>query len=235
MKFDKPVLPAVMIKRYKRFLADVRLENGDEITVHCANSGSMKTCWGEDWPVLIQDSQNPKRKLQYTLEMTHNGDTWIGVNTQVPNQIVKEALKAKKLSPFLDYDSVRPEVKISDKSRIDFYLDGVGDQPDCLIEVKNVTLLEEDGCVSFPDAVSTRGQKHLQELMDFKQKGYRCAMVYTVQRSDGQSFRPAEEIDPRYAQLLREAVEQGVEVYVFQASLSEEGVELLDKCLPVKL
>ena len=214
-----------MITRYKRFFADCEVD-GETVTAHTPNTGSMKTCWEEGWPVLLSKSDNPKRKLKFTLEMTHNGATWIGVNTQLPNKLVKEAIEEGKIPELVGFDSIKPEAKVGD-SRIDLLM-MFGEQR-CWVEVKNVTLLGEGTTCEFPDSVSTRGQKHLRELTELKKKGDRACMFFLVQREDVDLFRPAAAIDPEYARLLKEASSAGVEILVYQCSLGPEGVEVVKR------
>lgn len=221
MQWDNPVIITTLKKRYKRFLADVIID--DEVQVaHVPNTGSMSSCWDADWKCLVTESSNPARKLKFTLEMTHNGLSWIGVNTANANKLVKEWLHAGKLEPFLGYQTITPEKKVG-ASRVDFFLQNHPKLNDCYIEVKNVTL-KLDGKAQFPDAVSERGQKHLRELLDLKKAGFRSAMVYVVQRQDVETFTPAKSIDPKYASLLQEAYDGGVEIYVYQCELDETGI-----------
>ena len=202
MEFSQPLIPGILLKRYKRFLADIKLDTGEFITAHCANSGSMKTCKEPGWKVLVSKSNNPKRKLKYTWEMVHNGTCWIGINTQVPNKIASEAILNGVIPELAGYTNLKNEVKYGKNSRIDILL--TGDQPDCYVEVKNVTLVEEDGFYKFPDAVTERGRKHLSELLDVVKAGGRAVMLYVIQRSDGTIFKPAYEIDPAYGARLKE-------------------------------
>lgn len=231
MLWDSPVIVTTLKKRYKRFLADI-LINEEIAVAHVPNTGSMTSCWDSDWKCLVTESNNPSRKLKYTLEMTHNGFSWIGVNTANANKLVKEWLHEGKLSAFTGYEVIIPEKKVG-ASRFDFYLENHPSQKNCYIEVKNVTLKLE-GIAQFPDAVSERGQKHLKELVDLKNAGYRCAMVYVVQRQDVDTFSPAFSIDPLYATLLKEAQKAGVEIYVYQCQLDETGIQFL-KELPYNL
>lgn len=223
MKFEKETSIGIIQKRYKRFLSDITL-NGELINAHVPNTGSMTGCWAPDWKVLVTHANDPKRKLQYTLEMTHNGSTWIGVNTSLTNKLVKEALENHGIKELLGYENIKPEKKFKD-SRIDFFLSEHPSEPDCYVEVKNVTLVE-NGKASFPDAVSTRGQKHLKDLMEIKAQGLRACMLYVVNRMDAKSFSPAVEIDPEYAKLLKEAHEAGVEVIVYQCYLDENEIRI---------
>lgn len=231
MKWDSPLQEATLKKRYKRFLADVDL--GKELVIaHCPNTGSMTSCWEPDWRCAISTSNNPSRKLKHTLELTHNGETWIGVNTANANKLVKNWLEQKLLPEFAGYKFIRPERKVGD-SRVDFFLEGDSSHPDCYLEVKNVTLKLE-GRAQFPDSVSERGQKHLRELTRLKAQGFRAAMVYVVQREDVSAFSPAESIDPVYAQLLKKAHEAGVEIFVYQCRMDLKELSL-GKSLPFDL
>lgn len=244
MKFELPVVQGKIIKRYKRFLADVILDSdfneykkGETITAHTANTGSMKTCWEPNWPVVMTFHDNPKRKLKFSLEMTHNGSTWIGINTSLPNKISVDAIKDETIKELQGYENIKPEQKIG-KSRIDILLyDGksVKDATrKCYVEVKNVTMLGENETAIFPDSVSERGQKHLRELTEIVKNGDRASMLYIVQREDVKYFSPAEEIDPEYARLLREAKASGVEVLAYQCSVGPKGV-LVEKPIEVRL
>jgi sugar fermentation stimulation protein A len=227
MIFSEPLITATLVKRYKRFLADVRLENGEIVTAHCPNPGSMKSCLAPDWPVRLSFSRDSKRKLPYTLEMTHNGQCWIGLNTQRPNFIVKEAIAAGKIPELQGYGTIRCEVPYGQKSRIDLLLEDGNDR--CYVEVKNVTLRAADGGYAFPDAVTTRGQKHLRDLMGIVRQGQRAVMFYLIQRTDGHIFRPAADIDPDYARLLSEAFWAGVEILAYVAEVSPAGIVVAQK------
>lgn len=228
MKFQYPTKSGIIHKRYKRFLSDIELEDGQLVNAHVPNTGSMKTCWEPDWKVLVTHNDDPKRKLKYTLEMTHNGDSWICVNTGMTNKLVKEALENDVISELLGYENIKPEKKVLD-SRIDFFLSEHSEKEDCYVEVKNVTLKGEGKLALFPDSVSTRGQKHLKDLMQLKKEGFRSVMLYVVNRQDVNEFSAASEIDPTYASLLKEASECGVEILAYQCSLSEQEIILKDK------
>lgn len=231
MKWEVPLQEAVLKKRYKRFLADVDLGN-ELIVAHVPNTGSMTSCWEPDWKCAVSRSTNPTRKLPYTLELTHNGETWIGVNTANANKLVKLWLEQGLIPELQGYEVHFPERKIGE-SRVDFFLQGHSSQPDCYVEVKNVTL-KLDGKAQFPDAVSERGQKHLRELTRLKQQGLRAVMLYVVQREDVSTFSPASSIDPRYAQLLKEAHQSGVEILVYQCRMDTKELSL-GKSLPFDL
>lgn len=221
MKFKFPTYEAIIEKRYKRFLADIYL-NDELVTAHVPNTGSMQSCWEKGQSVLVSHNDDPKRKLKYTLEMTHNGNTWINVNTSTTNHLVKEALEKDLISELMGYQKIQPEKKVLD-SRIDFFLEGHPTLPDAYVEVKNVTL-KLDGFAQFPDAVSTRGQKHLRDLMQLKEQGLRAVMLYIVNREDVSEFKPAISIDPIYGKLLKEASSQGVEILVYQTHLSRDEI-----------
>lgn len=231
MKLEKKIYTGIIKKRYKRFLSDIVLDSGEEVNAHVPNTGSMKTCWGEDWKVAVSHTDDPKRKLKYTLEMTHNGKTWIGTNTNLTNKLAYEAIDKKIIKELDDYDHIKPEVKIGE-SRIDLLL--TKDNKKCYVEVKNVTLDAGNGLATFPDSVSTRGQKHLNELKKIVENGDRACMLYIVQREDVDRFAPAADIDPKYAELLVEANEAGVEILVYRCKVTPEEI-VANKRLPYTL
>lgn len=231
MKWSEPLIEATILKRYKRFLADVDL-NGQIITAHVPNTGSMQSCWEPNWKCALTLSTNPARKLPYTLELIHNGESWIGVNTGNANKLAKLWLTENLLPELSGYKTVVPEKKIG-LSRIDFYLEDHPSIPACYVEVKNVTL-KLNGEAQFPDSVTERGQKHLKELMEIKQTGLRAVMLFIVQREDVQIFRPAKSLDPQYASLLQEAKNAGVEILVYQCRMGLEELAL-GKSLPMEL
>jgi sugar fermentation stimulation protein A len=230
MIFIPPLQEAIILNRYKRFLSDITLGN-EKIVAHVPNTGAMTSCWEENWRCAISQSDNPKRKLPYTLELTHNGESWIGVNTANANKLVAEWLQTKALFPFEGYQQIQPEKKIGD-SRIDFYLESP-ELPPCYIEVKSVTL-KKDGLAQFPDAVSVRGQKHLKELIKIKKSGARACLLFVIQREDVEALAPAREIDPDYSELLLEAFDMGVEIFAYQCRISLEAI-ILGKALPIRL
>ena len=221
MKFDNQLIKAKFIKRYKRFLVDVELENGNIITVHCPNTGSMKNCLSPGWNVLLSESTNPKRKYKHTFEMIHNEKCWIAINTQLTNKIVLEAIKEKRIPELSLYQNVRTEVPYGINSKIDILLESENEKT--YIEVKNSTLTE-DNIYYFPDSVTKRGQKHLKELILMKSEGHRAVMFFLIQRTDGTVFRAAEHIDKEYAFLLREAYENGVEVFAYNSKITPDEI-----------
>lgn len=230
MKFEKELIKSVIRKRYKRFLSDIELPDGSIINAHVPNTGRMTACWEPGWEVYLSHNPHPKRKLKYTLELTSNGNTLICVNTNLTNKIAKEALELKLIPELASFDKIAPEQKILD-SRIDFYLESTSTGESAYVEVKNVTLVE-DGVAFFPDAVSTRGQKHLKDLIEIKKMGYRAAMLYVVNREDAKFFSPADKVDPIYGELLRQASSQGVEIYVYSCKLSDKEI-ILDKKMDI--
>jgi sugar fermentation stimulation protein A len=223
------LIPGTLIKRYKRFLADVILDDGSTVTVHCPNSGSMKGCATPGSPVYISRSSNPGRKYPFTWELVQADVFWAGINTALPNHLVHEAIVNGTVVELQGYTSIRSEVPYGEHSRIDLLLEGPSGR--CFVEVKNVTMVEENRAL-FPDAVTTRGQKHLNELMRVVQKGDRGVIFFTVQRGDGNSVSPADCIDPEYGRLLRLALSSGVEAFAYRALVTHEEILLTDQ-LPV--
>lgn len=225
MKFHAPLIKGVLVKRYKRFMADVELEDGSVVTAHCANSGSMlsvNTPGSEAW---ISPAKNPDRKLKYTLEMLRIGDSLVGVNTSHPNALAEEAITAGTVPELAGYETLKREVKYGKNSRIDVLLDDPA-KGKCFVEVKNVTMRRdlENGPVEFPDGVTARGTKHLGELADMVAEGHRAVMFYLVQREDGDAFTIAGDIDPDYAEALKTARAKGVEVVCLRCTLSPEEI-----------
>lgn len=231
MHFPVKLRPATLLRRYKRFLADVRLENGQELTIHCPNSGSMRSCSEPGSQICYSTSDNPKRKYPHTLEMVYNGVTWIGVNTSRTNAIVAEALESGRVEELRKFDRLSKEVKTSEGSRLDMMLE-YGEKK-TFIEVKNCSLVE-DGCALFPDAVTSRGTKHLLELARLVSAGHAGVIFFLVQRFDGDRFSPAAAIDPLYARTLSEVVQGGVNILVYQAQVTPESIEVVRR-LPVIL
>lgn len=227
-----PLIEGRLIKRYKRFLADVELAGGETVTAHCPNSGSMRGCALEGSPVWLSQSDNPKRKLKYTWELVQVPGTLIGINTMVPNRLVKSAIENKEIEELMGYDQVRPEVKTSEGTRLDLALEG-RDRVACYVEIKNCTLVEE-GMAMFPDAVTTRGQKHLDELMRLKKEGFRAAVFFLIQRMDATRFSPAAGIDPAYAEKLKQAGENGVEIITRDTRI-DTAVIRINRPVPVYL
>jgi sugar fermentation stimulation protein A len=230
MEYKEKLVHGRLIKRYKRFLADVTLDNGTDVTAHCTNTGSMKSCLEDNAEVYLTPVNDPKRKTKFTWEMIKINESWVGINTSIPNILVFEAVKNGTIDKFKGYTHVKREVKYGD-SRFDVYAENETEK--CFIEVKNVSLKEGDYAL-FPDAVTTRGKKHLETLTELKQNGYRAVMVYVIQRMDVNIFSSAKEIDPEYAKALKIAVESGVEVIPIQAKVSPDKIELF-KELPFEM
>jgi len=218
------LIPGKLLKRYKRFLADVRLQNGKTITAHCPNSGSMQACSEPGRPVFVSFHDNPKRKLKYTWELIQMPGSLVGVNTQVPNRLVYHSILNGMVKELRGYETVKREVKVGQHSRLDLMLSGPG-RRSCFVEVKNCTLVD-DGVALFPDAVTTRGRKHLLELQTLVAEGSRCAMFYLIQRMDARVFKPADRIDPAYGRALREAVRKGVEVMAYDVHIDRHQIVL---------
>lgn len=222
-----PLIRGNLIKRYKRFLADIKLEDGTVVLAHCPNSGSMKSCLEPGAEVYCSPVTDPKRKTRYTWEMIKIGDGWVGINTGIPNQVVFDWVREGIVPGFTQYSAYKREVKWED-SRFDIFMENADEK--CFVEIKNVTLKSGDRA-QFPDSVTTRGKKHLQALTRLTQQGVRAAMLYFVQRIDVDSFSPARDIDPAYAEALDRAKEAGVEVHVVQAKVTPEGISF-EKMLP---
>lgn len=224
MNFPEHLVEGRLLKRYKRFLADVRLGDGEIVTAHCPNTGSMMGCQPDDARVWLSASDNPKRKLRYTWELVETAPGELAcVNTARPNAQARAAVEAGAIETLSGYSSLRPEVRYGEeKSRIDLYLSGHPERPDAWVEVKNVTLCD-DGIGYFPDAVSLRGQKHLRELMAQARAGDRAVLLFCVNHTGIREVRPADHIDPAYGNLLREAAAAGVELIAWQANLVRDG------------
>ena len=227
MLFDAPLIRTKLVKRYKRFLADVELENGDVITVHCANSGSMLGLTEPGITAFISDSNNPKRKLRYSLEMVEVGGQLVGVNTNLPNKLAVEAIKASRIPELSGYETLRTEVKYGKNSRIDILLESSG-KPNVFVEVKNVHFVRTPGVHEFPDSVTARGAKHLDEMAAEVANGNRAAMLYVVQRADGDCFKIAGDLDPNYAKAFKRAKESGVEAYAIRCKVQLDRIDAED-------
>lgn len=222
-EYSAPLLNGVLIKRYKRFLADVELYNGHTVICHCPNSGSMLGCAEPGSPVALSYHGQSGRKTAHTWEMVKANNVWVCINTGIANKIVQQAA-ANKMPPFFENAlTVKPEVKINQHTRLDLLVETNG--APIYVEVKSVTLVD-NACAMFPDAVTTRGHKHLDELIKLKASGMEALMVYLVQREDANRFTPARHIDHAYADKLAEAVEAGVKVLVWQTKASPGSITL---------
>jgi len=229
MEFKNHLLEGILIRRYKRFFAEVKLSSGEIVTAHTANTGPMTTCFEPGRDALLSLHDDSTRKLKYSLEMIKAPQTWIGVNTHLANKLVQEAIQNKTLKELQGYKNIFPEYKIGN-SRLDFMLTN-STPPECYVEVKSVTLQGDDNYALFPDAKTTRGQKHLLELMDLKKKGFRTMMLFIVQREDADKFKIAAQIDPEYAKLLTQAKKSGVEILVYGCRLTPTEIIISKKLL----
>ena len=225
MTFPAPLISGNLIKRYKRFLADVRLESGEVVTAHCPNSGSLLHNKEPGLKVWLSRSNNPKRKLAYTWELAQTqAGHFVMIHAAGANALALEAIQNGTAKALQGYTNIRAEVKYGHQnSRIDLLLEKPGEQ--CYVEVKSVTLLE-NGTLMFPDAVTTRGQKHLQELIAMKNEGHRAVIFFAALHTGSRRFAPAAHIDPAYVQLLKEAARSGVEIVAYGAEISPETIEL---------
>ena len=229
--FPEPRVLATFVRRRMRFLADVVLPDGTPSVAHCPNTGSMKGCLFPGARALLTRHDSPTRKLAYTWRAIEGPAGWVGLDTTLPNRLVAEAVRAGFLPSLAGFAEVLPEQRMGERSRVDLLLRGPRGR--CWVEVKNVSLVE-GGVARFPDAVTTRGLKHLHELVERVKEGDRAAMVYVVQREDGHGFEPAADIDPEYARGLTWAVGQGVEAWAIGCKVSPEGVEAI-RLLPASL
>ena len=250
MRFEAPLIRGTLVRRYKRFLADVVLEDGSKTTVHCPNTGSMLGCRAPGSTVWLLPASNPARKYRLGWELVEvapavlvgintgrrvDPAVLVGINTGRSNALVAEALDRGLIPELAAYGNVRREVKVpGTRSRIDFLLSGHPQDPDCYLEVKNVTAAASGGDAFFPDAVSTRASRHVDELAALVSRGQRGAMCFCVQRADVSRVRPADRIDPAYGKALRRAVLAGVEVYALRAEITTTSVRLEHR-IPVVL
>ncbi len=235
MKFEHKLIRGILVKRYKRFLADVQLENGEIVTAHCANSGSMMGLMDAGNVVWLSPATNPRAKLAYKWELVEVDGHLVGINTSHPNRLVQEAITDGTISELEGYQNLRREMKYGEGSRIDIFLSGstIGDQ-DCYVEVKSVTLSRQQGIAEFPDSVTTRGTRHLNELTRMVADGYRAMMVYLIQRSDCTEFRLAADIDPAYAAALDSALYNGVEAVCYGCNLNNNEI-IVSQRIPIRL
>ncbi|MBW2467034.1 MAG: DNA/RNA nuclease SfsA [Deltaproteobacteria bacterium] len=231
MRFKQKLKPAILIKRYKRFLADVELPDKKVITVHCPNSGSMLGCSEPGSPVMISSSDNPGRKYPHTLELVQTGSFWVGVNTARTNKLVQEALEKGVVKELGDLDSITREIKTSAHTRLDFLLER--EDKRIYMEVKNCSLAENRTAM-FPDAITKRGAKHLMELAALKKQGHAAVVFFCVQRQDADRFIPAHHIDPVYSETLAAVASEGVIILAYRADVNPGGITITRK-LPVQL
>lgn len=235
MKFPDPLIKGRLIKRYKRFMADVELENGETVVAHCANTGGMIGLKDPGLEVWLSPSRNPERKLKFSWELVRIDDHLVGIHTGHPNGIVADAISGGQVPELSGYESLRREVKYGKNSRIDLLLeDPAGGRPKCYVEVKNVHLRRDEHTAEFPDAVTARGAKHLEELGDMVEEGHRAVMFYLVQRDDCDVFKIAGDLDPTYDEALTRARGRGVEVLCYACDLTTESITV-GKPLPLAL
>ncbi|MBL0060600.1 MAG: DNA/RNA nuclease SfsA [bacterium] len=229
MKLPSPLLRGKLLRRYKRFFADILLDRGEEITAVTLNTGSMKGVCIIGAPVMVSHSDSPTRKIPYTWELVEIAGKWVGINTHLPNALVAEALTNRLIPELTSYKTFHREVNLPSGSRIDFALGN----DEALLEVKNVTLVE-NGVALFPDSVTERGTRHLHELMEFVSQGKQAYMLYVVQHHLAKSFSPADEIDPVYGTTVRDAYQAGVKMLAMKARVSEQEI-ILTEFLPIEL
>ena len=232
LQFNQTLRVGRLLRRYKRFLADVELDDGTCLTAVCPNTGSMLVCNTPGSRVWLSSSDAPTRKYRHTWELVEVGGVLIGINTALPNKLVREAITLGVISELGGYSSVRAEVPFGvERSRVDLLLQDPA-RADCYVEVKNVTAAVEQGIAVFPDAVSARGAKHLRELMRLTADDRRAVLIYCVQRGDVSQVRPADNIDPLYGRTLRDALAAGVEVLAYRARVTSEAINL---CEPIEV
>ena len=223
MKFKEKLLQGTLIKRYKRFFVDIKYQN-ETITAHCPNSGSMMGLLNKGNSVWFSEASNPERKLKYTLQIVNVDKKLVGINTQLTNKIVLEALNQKKIKNLAKFDGIKTEVKFSDKTRFDFLISN--NKEKCFLEVKNVTLVRSNKIAEFPDAITSRGTKHLKELITAKKKGYESFILYLIQREDCKSFKIANDIDQEYKATFNEALKNGVKMLCYDCKLSNGEIRI---------
>jgi len=223
MKFKEKLLQGTLIKRYKRFFVDINYQN-KTITAHCPNSGSMMGLLKLGNSVWFTQSNDPKRKLKYTLQMISINEKLVGINTQLTNKIVLEALEKKKIKSLINFTNIKSEAKFSDNTRFDFLISN--NKEKCFLEVKNVTLLRNKKIAEFPDAITSRGTKHLVELINAKKKGFQSYILYLIQREDCKAFKIAEDIDINYKIAFDKAIKAGVKILCYDCKINNEEVKL---------
>jgi sugar fermentation stimulation protein A len=223
MKFKERLLQGSLVKRYKRFFVDIKYKN-KIITCHCPNSGSMMGLLDKNNKVWFSVSDNPNRELKYTLEIIEIDKKKVGINTLLTNKIVLEALNLKKIKSLIKFNKIKSEAKFSDNTRFDFFLQN--DKEKCFLEVKNVTLLRKEKIAEFPDAITSRGTKHLNELCNAIQKGYQSFILYLIQREDCDSFKIAKDIDEVYSNAFSKSIKTGVKILCYDCKLNDEEIKL---------
>jgi len=223
MKFNETLIAGQFIKRYKRFFVDVKIGN-EKVVAHCPNTGSMMGLLKKGNNVWISKSNNPKRKLKYTLQIIEDQKSKVGINTHLTNKIVFEALDKRVIKNFENLDKIQSEVKFGKNTRFDFLI--TEKYKKTFIEVKNVTLCREKKIAEFPDAITSRGSKHIQELLEANKKGYKIYLFFVIQRNDCNKFKLAKDIDPEYCELLLKAVKKNLKILCYDCKFSPKGIEL---------
>ena len=228
MDFENELIPGVLVKRYKRFFADIKLKN-KIITAHCPNSGSMLNLLGKGNPVWITKSNNEKRKLLYTLQIIEVKKIKFCVNTHITNKIVKESLENKQLTELREYNLIRPEKKFGNNTRFDFLLYNSKKDKKAFLEVKSVSLSRHKGLAEFPDAVTSRGKKHLESLISANKQGYESYLMFLIQIEKCNSFTIASDIDPEYSKVFKYAIKKNIKVLCYDCKFSDKGIEINNK------
>ena len=223
MKFKNKLISGDFVKRYKRFFVDAKI-NGKIVTAHCPNTGSMMGLLRKGNKVWLSKSDNPNRKLKYTLQIIEDQKSMVGINTHLTNKIVLRALYEKKIKNFIKFEEIKQEVKFGENTRFDFLIKSKTKKS--FIEVKNVTLCRIKGLAEFPDAVTSRGLKHIKELLNANKKGFDIYLLYVIQRNDCNKFSLARDIDPAYCEFLMKAVKKKLKILCFDCKFSTKGIEL---------
>ena len=223
MNFNETLISGEFIKRYKRFFVDIKIGN-NIVTAHCPNTGSMMGLLKKGNKVWLSKSDNPKRKLKYTLQIFEDQNSKVGINTHLTNKIVFDALKKGSIKNFTNIDSIKQEVKFGENTRFDFLL--TEKTKKTFIEVKNLTLSRENNIAEFPDAVTSRGLKHVKELLKAKQKGFEIYLLFVIQRNDCSKFQLAKDIDPEYCEFLIKAVKKNLKILSYDCKFSPKGIKL---------
>jgi sugar fermentation stimulation protein A len=236
MKFETPLLRGTLIQRYKRFLADVRLESGETVTATCPNTGSMMGLTTPGVPVWLSTSDSPTRKYKHTWEMLEvdlgKGPAMVGINTNHPNRLVAEAIAGGRVKELAGYQGLRREVKYGKNSRIDILLEDAA-KGTCYVEIKNVHMMRKAGLAEFPDSVTERGAKHLSELSDMVREGMRAVMVFLIQRGDATRLTLARDVDPKYGEAFDRAIAAGVEAIAVRCRVGPDEISV-DRSVPIK-
>ncbi len=223
MNFKKKLISGELIKRYKRFFVDVKIDN-KTVTAHCPNTGSMMGLLEKGNKVWLSKSDNPKRKLKYTLQVIESNGSKVGVNTHLTNKIALDAIYKSKIQNFKNYDFIKQEIKFGNNTRFDLLLTKKNKK--IFIEVKNVTLSRQKGIAEFPDAITSRGQKHIHELLNANKKGYKIYLLFVIQRDDCNKLKIAKDIDPKYCELLTKAVKKNLNILCYDCKFSTKGIKL---------